>query len=78
MSGGKRDRTDDLLLAKQALSQLSYAPVTTEVIGPGRFELPTSSLSGTRSNQLSYEPSSVRSIVVPVTFVKSGILSGRF
>ena len=24
--GGKRDRTDDLLLAKQALSQLSYAP----------------------------------------------------
>src|SRR5579883_2469297 len=25
--GGKRDRTDDLLLAKQALSQLSYAPV---------------------------------------------------
>ena len=25
--GGKRDRTDDLLLAKQALFQLSYAPV---------------------------------------------------
>ena len=25
--GGKRDRTADLLLAKQALSQLSYAPV---------------------------------------------------
>ena len=24
--GGDRDRTDDLLLAKQALSQLSYAP----------------------------------------------------
>ena len=24
--GGERDRTDDLLLAKQALSQLSYAP----------------------------------------------------
>jgi hypothetical protein len=24
--GGKRVRTDDLLLAKQALSQLSYAP----------------------------------------------------
>ena len=24
--GGKRDRTDDLLLAKQALSQLSYTP----------------------------------------------------
>ncbi len=25
--GGERDRTDDLLLAKQALSQLSYTPV---------------------------------------------------
>ena len=27
-SGGERDRTDDLLLAKQALSQLSYTPVS--------------------------------------------------
>ena len=26
-SGADRDRTDDLLLAKQALSQLSYSPV---------------------------------------------------
>ena len=26
LGGGDRDRTDDLLLAKQALSQLSYAP----------------------------------------------------
>ena len=26
--GGRRDRTDDLLLAKQALSQLSYAPMS--------------------------------------------------
>ena len=25
--GGERDRTDDLMLAKHALSQLSYAPV---------------------------------------------------
>jgi hypothetical protein len=24
--GGRRDRTDDLMLAKHALSQLSYAP----------------------------------------------------
>ena len=24
--GGERDRTDDLLLARQALSQLSYTP----------------------------------------------------
>jgi hypothetical protein len=27
--GGERDRTDDLLLAKQALSQLSYTPPRT-------------------------------------------------
>ena len=30
--GGERNRTDDLLLAKQALSQLSYTP---ETIFPG-------------------------------------------
>ena len=28
-SGANRNRTDDLLLAKQALSQLSYGPVST-------------------------------------------------
>jgi hypothetical protein len=74
--GARRDRTDDLLLAKQALSQLSYGPdargqisdvrarmpvsdirhPTSELVGPGRFELPTSRLSSARSNQLSYEP----------------------
>ncbi len=26
LGGAERDRTDDLLLAKQALSQLSYGP----------------------------------------------------
>ena len=102
MSGGaRRDRTDDLLLAKQALSQLSYGPSpggvagscvswlaepklargkrppsphgasktrftgsgrqsslrrASEVVGLGRFELPTSRLSSARSNQLSYKP----------------------
>jgi hypothetical protein len=30
--GGRRDRTDDPLLAKQVLSQLSYAPIHTEFI----------------------------------------------
>ena len=33
--GGGRDRTDDLLLAKQALSQLSYAPMPGQT-APGR------------------------------------------
>ena len=47
--GGERVRTDDLLLAKQVLSQLSYAPKL--MVGLGRLELPTSRLSGVRSNQ---------------------------
>ena len=37
--GGGRNRTDDLLRAKQALSQLSYAPksqTTTKYGGPGK------------------------------------------
>jgi hypothetical protein len=67
-NGDDRARTDNLRLAKPALSQLSYVPgtrfaknpnhnsQTTEKMGPGRFELPTSRLSGVRSNQLSYEP----------------------
>ena len=70
--GARRDRTDDLLLAKQALSQLSYGPGSATVsiaqlarsdtpdankmVGLGRLELPTSRLSSARSNQLSYKP----------------------
>ena len=34
IGGGERDRTDGLLLARQALSQLSYTPVKSG--GPGR------------------------------------------
>ncbi len=61
--GGERNRTVDLMLAKHALSQLSYTPETggqgsdhTEprhlnVVGLGRLELPTSRLSGVRSNR---------------------------
>jgi hypothetical protein len=84
--GADRDRTDDLRLAKPALSQLSYSPVLLEsarasprlqlrrsvgpvfwrlfslgrddraLVGQGRVELPTSRLSGVRSNHLSYWP----------------------
>ena len=65
--GARRDRTDDLLLAKQALSQLSYGPgertshaqhdtERESMVGLGRLELPTSRLSSARSNQLSYKP----------------------
>ena len=59
------------MLAKHALYQLSYGPLARanrgrtgsiwaparRLVGPGRFELPTSRLSGVRSNQLSYGPS---------------------
>ena len=55
--GAMRDRTADLLRAKQALSQLSYSPVI-EVVGLSGLEPPTSPLSGVRSNHLSYRPTS--------------------
>jgi hypothetical protein len=35
IGGGERDRTDDLLLAKQALSQLSYTPMRLGPVGFG-------------------------------------------
>ena len=54
--GGERDRTDDLLLAKQALSQLSYTPRFTPVVGLDGFEPSTPALSRRCSNQLSYRP----------------------
>src|SRR5262245_63319057 len=67
--GGEGVRTPDLRLAKPALCQLSYAPSVSnfklqipnlkfERMGLSRFELLTSRLSGVRSNQLSYRPSS--------------------
>ena len=58
--GARRDRTADLLRARQALSQLSYGPNNDSIyhimVGLGGFEPPTSPLSGVRSNQLSYRP----------------------
>ena len=70
--GARRSRTDDILLAKQALYQLSYGPVSgtdeprravgdlsvkpAGLVGTGRLELPTLRLSGVRSNHLSYAP----------------------
>jgi hypothetical protein len=67
--GDRRDRTDDLKLAKLPLYQLSYVPSLLSsqtkrvvprrnrmMVGLGRLELPTSRLSSARSNQLSYRP----------------------
>ena len=68
--GGERDRTDDLLLAKQALSQLSYGPSRSPscsfdsgdrpvgLVGLDGFEPSTPALSRRCSNQLSYRPCS--------------------
>ena len=49
------------MLAKHALSQLSYGPVVCldQMVGPERVERSTSRLSGVRSNHLSYEPDEV-------------------
>ena len=65
------------MLAKHALSQLSYGPVpedecfklneshmhSIKVVGLGRLELPTSRLSSARSNQLSYKPLTTRGML---------------
>jgi hypothetical protein len=61
-SGDDRVRTDGLRSASAALSQLSYIPLPNPyscLVGLGRVELPTSRLSGVRSNHLSYRPDGV-------------------
>ena len=55
-NGDGEIRTLDPLLARQVLSQLSYAPI---LMGLSGLEPPTSRLSGVRSNRLSYKPSVV-------------------
>ena len=69
LSGGAdRDRTDDPLLAKQVLSQLSYSPVSgresrralSSLVGLDGFEPSTPALSRRCSNQLTYRPVSDR------------------
>ena len=57
-NGDGEIRTLDPLLARQVLSQLSYAPTGSYSLSMGLsgLEPPTSRLSGVRSNQLSYKP----------------------
>ena len=63
VGGDERNRTADPLLARQVLSQLSYAPTflllsaKTCLVGLSGLEPLTSRLSGVRSNRLSYKPS---------------------
>ena len=66
VGGDERNRTADPLLARQVLSQLSYAPTflllsaKTCLVGLSGLEPLTSRLSGVRSNQLSYKPLGIR------------------
>ena len=69
--GDSRARTDDPLLAKQVLSQLSYTPIEREVVGPSGLEPPTSRLSVVRSSQLSYGPVRVPSKLNNVKVLRS-------
>ena len=59
--GADRDRTDDLLVANQALSQTELQPRSRSLVrsrvGLSGVEPLTSRLSGVRSNHLSYRPS---------------------
>src|SRR5574340_670057 len=68
--GANRDRTGDLLLAKQALSQLSYGPARllllfsalrtrSWLVGLDGLEPSTPALSRRCSNQLSYRPAPI-------------------
>ena len=75
LSGDGEIRTLDPLLARQVLSQLSYAPVLGNLfnylkpfwlMGLRRLELPTSRLSGVRSNRLSYKPINLAATYFPI------------
>ena len=63
VGGARRDRTDDLKLAKLRALPTELWPRSTQrlgeeaVVGPDRFELSTPRLSSVCSNQLSYGPS---------------------
>ena len=68
--GDERVRTDDPLLAKQVLSQLSYTPIDG-MVGLSGLEPPTLRLSVVRSSQLSYRP------ILPIEGVPSKLNNVR-
>ena len=82
-----RDRTADLLRAKQALSQLSYSPIVLQslyrssfniriLVGLSGLEPPTSPLSGVRSNHLSYKPAEIFTAIFHQTICVSTTKAG--
>ena len=69
--GASRDRTDDPLVANQVLSQLSYSPkifIGLTQVGLRGLEPRTSSLSGMRSNHLSYKPKIIVCVITRFEF----------
>ena len=69
-NGDGEIRTLDPLLARQVLSQLSYAPI---LMGLSGLEPPTSRLSGVRSNRLSYRPVILQPPTLPCRLQQSTI-----
>ena len=76
--GDNRDRTGNLRLARAALSQLSYIPkkvflvrIERVLVGLGRFELPTSRLSGARSHQTELQARLTQDLSVKITTVQT-------
>ena len=77
IGGGSRIRTGDILLAKQTLYQLSYIP-TRDLVGVDGVEPSTSSLSGTRSNHLSYTPMCIFGRETEQKHLREGFILGTF
>ena len=65
-NGASRDRTGDLLLAKQALSQLSYGPAATEC------RAPTASQNNRR-----YSPATGADLLVKVEVPRRALLEPK-
>ena len=75
--GDNRDRTGNLRLARAALSHLSYIPskyfnyYPDTLVGLGRFELPTSRLSGARSHQAELQARLTQDLSVKISTVQT-------
>ena len=52
----KNDKDGILLQYFESIDEITYLVPSMKMVGLGGFELPTSPLSGVRSNQLSYRP----------------------
>ena len=74
--GDEGTRTPGLLRAREALSQLSYIPLSVKEVGLVGLEPTASPLSEERSNRLSYRPlyQSNNIVVVEPNYIVNGLL----